>query len=70
MDSSVLVPGSIIYLKEGLRLPCDCILLMGDCLVDEASLTGESVAVGKISYDPRNEIIQKGNLLYDGTTIV
>ena len=43
-----LVPGDLVLLGEGERLPADGILVSGDALtVDEFALTGESVPVGK-----------------------
>ena len=43
-----LVPGDVILVGEGERLPADAILLAGDILtVDESVLTGESVPVTK-----------------------
>jgi Ca2+-transporting ATPase len=43
-----LVPGDIVLVGEGDRLPADAVLLAGDALtVDESMLTGESVAVTK-----------------------
>lgn len=43
-----LVPGDCLVLpQEGLLLPCDAVLLAGECLVNESMLTGESVPVLK-----------------------
>ena len=43
-----LVPGDLVLLGEGERLPADGVLVSGDALtVDEFALTGESVPVGK-----------------------
>ncbi|NBJ10728.1 cation-translocating P-type ATPase [Microvirga arsenatis] len=43
-----LVPGDLVLVGEGERLPADGILLAGDALtVDESALTGESVPVSK-----------------------
>lgn len=49
IDSSELVPGDIIFVNEGMKLPCDCVLLSGCVLVNECSLTGESVPILKAS---------------------
>ncbi len=44
-----LVPGDILLLAEGERVPADGVLVDGDVLtVDESALTGESVPVTKI----------------------
>ncbi|MBQ0822851.1 cation-translocating P-type ATPase [Microvirga sp. HBU67558] len=43
-----LVPGDLILVGEGERLPADGLLIAGDALtVDESALTGESVPVSK-----------------------
>lgn len=43
-----LVPGDLILVGEGERLPADGVLIAGDALtVDESALTGESVPVSK-----------------------
>ncbi|KAM0897659.1 hypothetical protein ACQ4PT_022428 [Festuca glaucescens] len=48
MDASILVPGDIISIKLGDIIPADARLLEGDPLkVDQAALTGESMAVNK-----------------------
>lgn len=40
-----LVPGDCLVLpQEGLLLPCDAVLLAGECLVNESMLTGEPAA--------------------------
>ena len=45
-----LVPGDLILVSEGDRIPADAILLTGDALiVDESLLTGESAPVTKMS---------------------
>ncbi len=48
IESSALVPGDIVYLQAGDKVPADLrILECRDLQVDESSLTGESVAVDK-----------------------
>ena len=43
-----LVPGDVILISEGERLPADSVLIGGDALyVDESTLTGESSSVTK-----------------------
>ncbi|WP_262267448.1 cation-translocating P-type ATPase [Microvirga yunnanensis] len=43
-----LVPGDLVLVGEGERLPADGVLIAGDALtVDESALTGESVPVSK-----------------------
>ncbi|KAM4872560.1 polyamine-transporting ATPase 13A2 [Thomomys bottae] len=48
VDSSELVPGDCMVLpQEGGPMPCDAALVAGECVVNESSLTGESVPVLK-----------------------
>lgn len=42
-----LVPGDIIVIESHTKISCDCILVDGACVMNEAILTGESVPVNK-----------------------
>lgn len=49
-DSNTLVPGDVFEIDPSLSLvPCDALLINGECVVNESMLTGESVPVSKIS---------------------
>ncbi|MFF8846313.1 HAD-IC family P-type ATPase [Streptomyces sp. NPDC015127] len=66
-----LVPGDIVVLVPEDVVPADCRLLEAEGLeVDESSLTGESLAVGK---DPAPvvaaDITGRRSMLYEGTTV-
>ena len=71
-----LVPGDVILVGEGERLPADALLVAGDALtVDESTLTGESVPVTKYpSADLPEEEARPGGdgmpVLFAGTMIV
>jgi P-type E1-E2 ATPase len=59
IDSKQLVPGDIILLEQSASsVVCDMVLLEGECVVSESSLTGESVPVVKL----RNRTRQIENL--------
>jgi cation-transporting ATPase 13A2 len=45
MESGGLVPGDVI-LPSG-EIVCDCILVSGEVYVNEVSLTGENIPIGK-----------------------
>ncbi|XP_063162299.1 probable cation-transporting ATPase 13A4 [Candoia aspera] len=50
VESRHLVPGDTLILDEGKSLlPCDAILVSGQCIVNEGMLTGESIPVTKTS---------------------
>ena len=74
LDSADLVPGDILKLAAGDRVPCDAVVLDGTCVVDESSLTGESmpciksaVADGTSYFDVRHPVPR--HTLFDGTTV-
>ncbi len=70
IPSKELVPGDIIVLEEGTRVPADARLMESISLnVDEASLTGESVPVTKDTDVLREELplADRTNLVYMGT---
>ncbi|PJD99513.1 MAG: ATPase [Leptospira sp.] len=61
-----VVPGDLIYLYEGDRVPADCILLAASNLkIDESLLTGESVSVHKSLEKDENRIFS-GTLVVQG----
>ncbi|KAJ2737193.1 hypothetical protein IW152_000214 [Coemansia sp. BCRC 34962] len=58
--SSDLVPGDIIDLADAkfAALPCDAVLLEGDCVVNESMLTGESVPESKSPLERSSRVLQ------------
>ncbi|KAJ2093025.1 hypothetical protein IW138_000739 [Coemansia sp. RSA 986] len=51
--SEELLPGDVFEVVAGLNtLPCDAVLLEGECIVNESMLTGESIPVAKVPVDP------------------
>jgi Ca2+-transporting ATPase len=64
IDSHELVPGDIIYLEEGAKIPVDARLLQTTHFeVNEAALTGESLPV------PKDENDRENNLVFAGTVV-
>lgn len=54
MSSLELVPGDCIIIpQDGLLLPCDAALLIGECLVNESMLTGDDNDTTKAPSTPR-----------------
>lgn len=68
--SSNLVPGDIMFICEGEKIPADGYVLKCNGLcVDESSLTGESVGVFKTTEDDNNDLYFKTNYCYQGTLV-
>ena len=72
-----LVPGDIVSVSVGDRIPADCRVLSIDSnsfAVDQAVLTGESESVGKdhaaVLKDDKAVLQDQTNILFSGTTVV
>jgi Ca2+-transporting ATPase len=73
LDASLLVPGDIITLKEGEKVPVDARLIEVESLrVDESQLTGESVPIDKQTdrLTDGKEVYEQNNMLFQGSFIV
>lgn len=47
IKSSELKIGDVVIIKSGENIPCDGVILSGNCIVDESAITGESIPVEK-----------------------
>jgi len=76
IPASALVPGDIISVHVGDRIPADCRILSfssSSFRVDQAMLTGESMSVGKSEGVVKDEGAVKQDMtdmLFSGTTVV
>ncbi len=72
VSTSQLVPGDIVLISAGDRIPADARLIEEHSLkVEEAALTGESAAVNKNNYLlPKDTQLQdRRNMVYSGTVV-
>jgi len=73
LSAEQLVPGDLIELEQGNRVPADArIITFNECIVNEASLTGESVPVLKNNVpalDLNTPLSERANMVYRGTFI-
>ena len=74
-SSTELVPGDIFELQEeGLAMPCDCLLLQGTVIINEAMLTGESTPIIKSQIPQLKDHFKydedKKYFLFAGTRII
>ena len=60
MDSSLIVPGDLVYLIVGSRVPADCRINEGQIDVEQAEITGESLPV----------TMTTGSVCYMGSKVV
>ncbi|EGR30929.1 hypothetical protein IMG5_120940 [Ichthyophthirius multifiliis] len=56
ISSLHLVPGDLIEISDGEIMPCDTILLNGQCVMNESMLTGESIPIIKSCLPHNNNI--------------
>lgn len=77
--SSDLVPGDLMMIHEGVKIPADGVIMKcNDLCIDESSLTGEAEGVWKISADQaeptqdywRIDYVYAGTLVTQGTATV
>lgn len=72
--SELLVPGDIIIVREGERIPADARVVEGSgLLLNEAALTGESLPVPKTFEPIEGEDLlpaERSNMLWAGTTLL
>ncbi len=73
ISSVELVPGDIIILVEGERVPADARIIHTDTLqINESSLTGESVPVHKhaSTLSTTKQIYEQDNMVFQGTYVI
>jgi P-type Cu+ transporter len=62
LENIYLKNGDLLLIKNGEQVPADCKILWGDCLVNEAIVTGESLPLAKTKKD----FLIGGSVLADG----
>lgn len=72
VDATTLVPGDIVLLHEGMKIPADGRLVSADQLrIDESILTGESLPVHKSTEEltGHKELYDQNNMAFKGTLV-
>ncbi|MEA3275696.1 MAG: HAD-IC family P-type ATPase [Pseudomonadota bacterium] len=73
VDAAELVPGDLVLLEPGDKVPVDLRLVNShDLEVDESILTGESLAAHKLAHaslDPETPLAERVNMVYAGTLV-
>ncbi|KAJ1979257.1 hypothetical protein H4R34_002902, partial [Dimargaris verticillata] len=74
LATTELVPGDVFEVTDGQVVPCDSVVLSGNVIVNESSLTGEPLPVRKFAIRDDNAFFTttdsgKNNVLYSGTTV-
>ena len=74
LDATELVPGDIVELESGSRVPADLRLIDGqEMTIDESLLTGESTPVTKyadLRCEAAVQVAERGNMLFAGSTLL
>lgn len=63
IESNQLRSGDLVLIRTGEQVPADCKILWGDCLVNEAIITGESIPIAK----QKKDTLIGGSVLDGGT---
>ena len=72
IESDYIVPGDIIYLFEGMKVPADGRVIEAESLsINESMLTGESLPVAKYTaaMSKQAEIFDQTNMVFKGTVV-
>ncbi|RKP37586.1 E1-E2 ATPase-domain-containing protein [Dimargaris cristalligena] len=74
LSTAQLVPGDVYQVKPGQVVPCDAVVLSGNIVADESSLTGEPLPIRKFPLRNEGQMFQLGgsgkiSALFAGTTI-
>ncbi len=72
VDAQAIVPGDVVVVEAGSRIPADCRLISGAGLeVDESHLTGESETVAKLAgaLPAQTPMADRSNMLYSGAAV-
>lgn len=66
-----LVPGDVVFLKMGAKVPADVFMFsVSDMKVDNSSLTGESDPQERLVINNQKNALEATNLCYSGTLVV
>jgi cation-transporting ATPase 13A3/4/5 len=71
-----VAPGDLVEVRAQTNVPCDLLLIQGQCVLNEASLTGESVPVSKAPIPHREtetfhlDVHGAKHILFNGTSIL
>ena len=72
IDVTAVVPGDVVAVEAGARVPADCRLLSGAGLeLDESHLTGESATVDKTvaALPAETPMVERSNMLFTGSAV-
>jgi len=76
IDITYVVPTDHIQICDGMKAPCDIIVISGECLVNEAVLTGESIPVAKTTISDGHHMFDCSDsdnfkhLIFCGSTVI
>ena len=71
IPSADLVPGDLMLIHEGIKIPADGVVIRcSDLCVDESSLTGEAEGVWKIAKAEKSDDYWRKDYCYAGTLVI
>jgi P-type E1-E2 ATPase len=63
-----IVPGDILEINKD--IPCDCVLIKGDVLVNEANFTGENLPILKVKLEHVSQMEHTNHWIYEGSEVL
>lgn len=73
-DTVNIVPGDVIIIEKNMNMPCDAIVIQGEVLMDENTITGEIDPICKVEVENSDQKFNYSsnytNILYEGTTVL
>ena len=76
IPSREIAPGDLVEIRADTTIPCDLLLIQGQCVINESALTGESVPVAKVTIPHREhdifhlDVHGPKHVLFNGTGVV
>ncbi|CAK65184.1 unnamed protein product (macronuclear) [Paramecium tetraurelia] len=74
INGADLLPGDLLILKDNQTLNCDCAIIQGDVIVNEATLTGEGIPIPKSALPNQNSLFELEKMsqhcLFEGTKLI
>jgi len=70
IDSDDIVPGDVVKIVSGHKIPADILIIQGQSIVSESMLTGESVPLMKDAIKMDEIVLESKHVLFYGSEVM